>query len=66
MNCRVVPGSGIKNEVDKAETCNGSMHDKQVHTTDMKTRVIASDALNVSALNVSNNTLNDTQPTSIS
>ncbi|XP_050465710.1 coilin [Cataglyphis hispanica] len=57
---QVVPGSGIKNEVDKAETCNGSMHDKQVHTIDMKTRVTASDALNVS-----NNTLNDTQPTSI-
>lgn len=61
MNCRVVPGSGIKNEVDKAETCNGFMHDKQVHTIDMKTKVIASDALNVS-----NNTLNDSQPTSIS
>lgn len=61
MNCRVIPGSGIKNEVDKAEICNGSMHDKQVHTTNMKTGINTSDALVVS-----NNTLNDTQPNSIS
>ncbi|XP_029677828.1 uncharacterized protein LOC115244375 [Formica exsecta] len=57
---QVIPGSGIKNEVDKAEICNGSMHDKQVHTTNMKTGINTSDALIVS-----NNTLNDTQPNSI-
>ncbi|XP_070161459.1 coilin [Polyergus mexicanus] len=57
---QVVPGSGIKNEVDKAETYNGSMLDKQVHTTNIKTGINTSDALVVS-----NNTLNDTQPTSI-
>ncbi|CAL1684299.1 unnamed protein product [Lasius platythorax] len=34
---QVLPGSGIKHKIDKAETCNSSMHDKQVHMTDIKT-----------------------------
>lgn len=62
MNYRVIPGSGIKNEIDKAETtCNGSMHDKKIHTIDMETGIDASDVSNLS-----NNISSDTQPTSIS
>jgi len=59
MNCRVIPGSGIKTEVDKAETtCNSSMRDKKMH---MKTGIDVSDVLDVS-----NNVSSDMQPTSIS
>ncbi|XP_011254359.1 uncharacterized protein LOC105250116 isoform X2 [Camponotus floridanus] len=55
---QVIPGSGIKIEVDKAETtCNGSMHDKKMHT---KTGIDVSDMLDVS-----NNVSSDMQPTSI-
>ncbi|KMQ93393.1 hypothetical protein RF55_6508 [Lasius niger] len=60
MNCRVFPGSGIKNEVDEAEICNSSIHDTQVHTTNIKTGIVTSDTLDVS-----NNNLSDTQPSSI-
>jgi len=58
INYRVVPGSGINNEVPViVETSNGSIHDKQ-EATNIKTGIVVQD--------ISNNTLNNTQPTQIS
>lgn len=58
MNCRVIPGSGIKNEIDKAETtCNDSTY-KMIRTIDMETGTDVSDVLDMS-----NNISSNTQPT---
>lgn len=58
----MIPGSGIKTEVDKAETtCNGSIDDKKMCKIDMKTGIDVSDILDES-----NNISSDMQPTSIS
>lgn len=59
MNYRVLPGSGLKNVVDKAETCNSSVYDKQVHTTDIKRGTITCDVLDMSS-----DILSDNQPNS--
>ncbi|XP_029162170.1 uncharacterized protein LOC114933760 [Nylanderia fulva] len=57
---QVLPGSGLKNGINKSETCNSSVHDKQVHTTDIKRGIVTSDILDIS-----NNILNDSQSNSM-